>query len=854
MKSEVAAAELVQPTTMLSQSAGPASGQEPCPSEAADSESAAKYLFKLSRDVILSLDRTGNILCINQRGIELSGYSETELRGVSISEFLIFPEDRRAVDQLLQDLVQGKAREYEVRWKTKHGTVIHFDGVSVPRLSDSGEFLSTLCTLRDVTGRKCAEEKLRKSEEKYRDLIEISPDAIYVVDANGVCVLGNRAGAELLGIPQDQLVGTPVTDTYLEEERTLFRDRLVQLIAGGTLRFERKFVRKNGDTLPVEVSVTAIRGGYFQAILRDISERKRSEALLAGEKRLLEMIATGVALKDILNALCLIIEEQRSGTLVSALLLNPDGVHLDCIAGPSLPKDWTQQMENLPIGPCAGSCGTAAYRGSPVIVSDIATDPLWDVPEHRASALKHGLRASWSNPVVSSGGKVLGTFCMYYRETRNPTSQDFELIDLATHLVRIAIERDRAEKALRASEQVARGQVEALTYSLDVLATAPAPDRFLGQMLSSIGRLLDAQSVILWLLDESKDSLVLRAWAEGTNFAKADPEHPFIKNPSSWKEDPGLRELFFSGAPVACEDVDHDPYTSSELRDYLKAGGTKKFLRIPTLVGGRVRGFIGVRHGERSPYRPEEIELAQALAHQAMLAIQLNEFADQSRQSAILEERNRMAREIHDTLAQGFTGVIVQLESAEDAIGCCRRKEADEHLQRAMGLARRSLSEARRSVHALRPQALQRGNFWEGLKRIIKNTTAGTGLHTAFNLEGELRDLPQHWQENLLRIGQEGLTNALRYAHPRNFEARLSSDEKQLRLELRDDGDGFDVRDQHDGFGLAGMRERTEQMGGTLKITTARGKGTKIVVTLPYDGEAVPSGNGDFEHVKTAHP
>jgi PAS domain S-box-containing protein len=854
MKSEVAAAELVQPTTMLSQSAGPASGQEPCPSEAADSESAAKYLFKLSRDVILSLDRTGNILCINQRGIELSGYSETELRGVSISEFLIFPEDRRAVDQLLQDLVQGKAREYEVRWKTKHGTVIHFDGVSVPRLSDSGEFLSTLCTLRDVTGRKCAEEKLRKSEEKYRDLIEISPDAIYVVDANGVCVLGNRAGAELLGIPQDQLVGTPVTDTYLEEERTLFRDRLVQLIAGGTLRFERKFVRKNGDTLPVEVSVTAIRGGYFQAILRDISERKRSEALLAGEKRLLEMIATGVALKDILNALCLIIEEQRSGTLVSALLLNPDGVHLDCIAGPSLPKDWTQQMENLPIGPCAGSCGTAAYRGSPVIVSDIATDPLWDVPEHRASALKHGLRASWSNPVVSSGGKVLGTFCMYYRETRSPTSQDFELIDLATHLVRIAIERDRAEKALRASEQVARGQVEALTYSLDVLATAPAPDRFLGQMLSSIGRLLDAQSVILWLLDESKDSLVLRAWAEGTNFAKADPEHPFIKNPSSWKEDPGLRELFFSGAPVACEDVDHDPYTSSELRDYLKAGGTKKFLRIPTLVGGRVRGFIGVRHGERSPYRPEEIELAQALAHQAMLAIQLNEFADQSRQSAILEERNRMAREIHDTLAQGFTGVIVQLESAEDAIGCCRRKEADEHLQRAMGLARRSLSEARRSVHALRPQALQRGNFWEGLKRIIKNTTAGTGLHTAFNLEGELRDLPQHWQENLLRIGQEGLTNALRYAHPRNFEARLSSDEKQLRLELRDDGDGFDVRDQHDGFGLAGMRERTEQMGGTLKITTARGKGTKIVVTLPYDGEAVPSGNGDFEHVKTAHP
>jgi PAS domain S-box-containing protein len=851
MKSAITAAEPVEFTTTPSPSGGLTARGEACP-RPNDDESAAKYLFKLSHDVILSLDRVGNILCINQRGVQLTGYSETELRGANVFELLLFPEDRQVARAMLADVLTGKAREYEVRWKTKDGAVIHFDGATVPRLSDAGEFLSTLCTLRDVTERKCAEERLRNSEEQYRDLIEISPDAIYVVDADGVCVLGNRAGAELAGIPENKLVGTPVTDTYLPEERYVFRERLEQLKTGGTLRFERNFVRKNGDIVPVEVSVTAIRGGYFQAILRDISERKRSEALLAGEKRLLEMIATGVALKEILNALCLIIEEQRAGTLASVLLLNADGVHLDCIAGPSLPKEWAQQMENLPIGPCAGSCGTAAYRGSPVIVSDIATDPLWDVPEHRTSALKHGLRASWSNPVLSSAGRVLGTFCMYYRETRSPNSQDLELIGLATDLVRIAIERDRTEEALRASEQVARGQVEALTYSLDVLATAPAPDKFLGQMLSTIGRLLKAQSVILWLLDETNDSLVLRAWAEGTNFAKADPQHPFIKNPSSWKEDPGLRELFFSGAPVACEDVETDPFTSNDLREYLKSGGTKKFLRIPTLVGGRVKGFIGVRHGDRPPYRPEEIELAQALAHQAMLAIRLNEFAERSRQAAVLEERNRLARDIHDTLAQGFTGVIVQLEAADDAIACCRRQEANEHLQRASELARRSLTEARRSVHALRPRALQKENFWEALRGIIKTTTAGTTVHTTFNLTGELRDLPHHWQENLLHIGQEALTNALKYAHSRKFETLLSFNTNELRLEFRDDGDGFELEDQHDGFGLAGMRERSGQMGGTLKITSARGKGTKIALTLPYNhDESAPARNDRLQAVGT---
>src|SRR5213593_2483669 len=837
MKSEVTAAEPIQ-STALPSSGGLRPRAEACPA-ADDGESAAKYLFKLSHDVILSLDRVGNILCINQRGVQLSGYSEAELRGANVFDLLLFPEDRRFAREMLEDLLGGKARQYQVRWRTKDGALVHFDGASVPRLSAAGQFLSTLCTLRDVTERKCAEEKLRKSEEKYRDLIEISPDAIYVVDANGICVLGNRASAELAGVPQDELVGTPVADTYLPEERHLFRERLDKLKTGRTIRFERKFVRKNGEIVPVEVSVSAIRGGYFQAILRDISERKKAEALLAAEKRVLEMIATGVALKEILNALCLFIEEQRSGTLASVLLLNPDGVHLNSVAGPSLPREWTEQMETLPIGPCAGSCGTAAYRGSQVIVSDIAADPLWDVPEHRAAALKHGLRASWSNPVLSSKGKVLGTFCMYYREPRIPTSQDFELIELATHLVWVAIERDRAQEALRASEQVARGQVEALTYSLDVLATAPAPDKFLGQMLSTIGRLLAAQSVILWLLDEANDSLVLRAAAQGTNFAAADPAHPFIRNPLLWKKDKVLQETVFTGAPVICEDVEDDPRVSSAIREYFKSKGTKKYLTIPTLVGGRVKGFIGIRHEARPRYRPEEIELAQALAHQAMLAIQLNEFAEQSRKAAILEERNRMARDIHDTLAQGFTGVIVQLEAVEDAIACCRRKEANQHLQRAGELARRSLNEARRSVHALRPQALEGGNFWDALKGLIKNTTAGTALHTTFSLRGKLRHLPLAWQENLLHIGQEALTNALKYAHPRNFETKLIFNTKELHLELRDDGDGFGVKERHDGVGLTGMRERVEQMGGELKITSSHGKGTKITVALPFNGESM---------------
>src|SRR5882762_5358643 len=398
-------------------------------------------------------------------------------------------------------------------------------------------------------------------------------------------------------------------------------------------------------------------------------------------------------------------------------------------------------------------------------------------------------------------------------------------------------ERKRAEEALRASEQVARGQVEALAQNLDILATAPAPQNLIGQMLSTIGRVLNAQSVALWLLDEPNGSLVLRATAEGENLGAADSAHPFITNPRSWKNDPWLQEMLM-GVPAAFEEVEDNPRVSSAARDYFRSKGTRNFLAIPTLVGGQVNGIISIRHGARPPYRPEEIELAQALAHQATFAVQLNQFAEQSQLAAVLGERNRMARDIHDTLAQGFTGVIVQLEAAEDAISCGHHKRADKHLHRAAGLARQSLSEARRSVHALRPDALERDNLWEALKGIIKSTTAGTALRTTCELRGKLPELPAIWQKNLLHIGQEALTNTLKYAHAQHFGARLICNARGVRLELRDNGAGFEIKDRQDGLGLTGMRERVEQMNGKLEITSARGKGTKVVAALSLTQES----------------
>jgi signal transduction histidine kinase len=185
--------------------------------------------------------------------------------------------------------------------------------------------------------------------------------------------------------------------------------------------------------------------------------------------------------------------------------------------------------------------------------------------------------------------------------------------------------------------------------------------------------------------------------------------------------------------------------------------------------------------------------------------------------------------------------VIVQLQAADDASAKGYKKDARDHLQSARELARHGLNEARRSVRALRPQALEKATFWEALKDLVKNATAGTPLQTDFQLRGEVRELSPGTEENLLHIGQEALTNTLKYAQATRFEMRLSFSAAEVRLDLRDNGIGFKVNNGHGGFGLIGMQERVQQIGGKLTIASSRNKGTKIIVALPYEEKIVLS-------------
>lgn len=233
---------------------------------------------------------------------------------------------------------------------------------------------------------------------------------------------------------------------------------------------------------------------------RILPAQEKEEDFRAGQSRILEMIAANAPLGEILKGLVLLIEAQLPEMLCSVLLLSDDGNHIRHGAAPSLPAEYVNAIDGEPIGPKHGSCGTAMYRGQPVIVSDILADPLWE--DYRDLASASCLRACWSTPIMSGRGKVLGSFAMYYREPRTPTGDEAALTNVATRIAGLAIEHQSAREIL-ARTQAALAQV---TQTATTGEAAAAVAHELNQPLTAIVNDADA---CLELFDKDEPDIAL---------------------------------------------------------------------------------------------------------------------------------------------------------------------------------------------------------------------------------------------------------------------------------------------------------------------------------------------------------
>lgn len=430
-----------------------------------------------------------------------------------------------------------------------------------------------------------------------------------------------------------------------------------------------------------------------------------------------------------------------------------------------------------------------------------------------------------------------------------PASRTAEA-ELATLRARLEKAREQAwrlgqeKKALelevtqrRLAEELAHRQSEMLIQSLGILASESNLDKFLGHVLQVTVDQFGGVGGTLWFPDQESGTARLHLeYLDSRVIPASESKHPAVRHPppvggEPFSTFPGDRAETY----VLSYEVSGMP---EENRAYIMSLGVRALLTVPMVLGRETVGWICIRSRRMDTKEMQsKIRVAEALASQATLAVQMARLAEQARQGAVLEERNRIARDIHDTLAQGFTGVVVNLEASSRALKKQSSELALEHINHARQLAQEGLAEARLSVRALRPESLQT-DFHLALEALARRVEETGVVHGHLGINGSRRPLPGDVEAELLRIAQESVTNVLKHAHASRVHLGIDYAPESVTLSIADDGSGFDTRARHEGFGLLGMRERAQRLGARLDIRSTPGAGTTMSVTVDLRTEA----------------
>ncbi len=543
------------------------------------------------------------------------------------------------------------------------------------------------------------------------------------------------------------------------------------------------------------------------------SDQQRSpEELSRLGETVLAMIMARDPLPRILGVLCTEIENQHAGLLCSVLLLDTDGVTLRGGAAPSLPQGYCQAIDGVRIGPSVGSCGTAAYRKQPVIVSDIASDPLW--AEFRHVALPYGLRACWSTPIATQDGTILGTFAVYYREPRTPDAQHLQIIAHATHLAGIAIEHDWAKIQLRAAEDRYRTLVErlpAITYIAEL--GADGPWHYVSPQIESIlgfsptEWLADPMS---WMNRIHKDDREIALAAE-RRFQKThelfQAEYRMFARDGRvlWFRDEAVTLHQMDGRPLMMQGVLYDITEHKRLEDQLRH--SQKMEAVGQLAGGVAHDFNNLlmliqAHNERlrgrfapgEPGHQDSLEIDGAVTRAASLIQQLLAFGRKQVLQTKVLDLNLVVTEVAKMLGRLITNHIELRVMLALEIGCVKA-DPGQIEQIILNLA----------VNA-------RDAMPQGGELVLETKNAQVGEAHARNRDG----VPPG-KYVMLAVTDTGVgMGSETQAHM--FEPFFTTKEP---------GKGT-------GLGLATVYGVVKQMDGSICVRSEPGKGTTFEIYLPY--------------------
>ena len=430
-----------------------------------------------------------------------------------------------------------------------------------------------------------------------------------------------------------------------------------------------------------------------------------------------------------------------------------------------------------------------------------------------------------------------------WQHVREFDSSIVSALEIAAGLVGAALHRERLLETVRvqreraAEERLSQlGRANALLReNLVRLARDPDPQDFVSNILLDATRQMDAAAAFAIGFDPAANHW--RCFVHVEN-GKAGPP-PF--QVTATQEETRIAEILKEfKEPVFYPLEPLDRLLWPGVADWHAREGHKSAYLLPLTYGdGASKGCIGLVFRQGEALNAERAELALAVAHQVTLCIGLKKLGMAAKNAAVLAERNRIGQEIHDGLAQGFTGILMQLGAAEEAMHeCARNSPLPAILTRIRDLAKDGLADARRSVMALRPDQTRRLGLELALKQLADRSTVDGRITCTFEGEGVLTGdgLVAERQHELLRIAQEAVSNAVRHAHPGSVRILLEEEARLWRLTVVDNGRGMTLLPElyaSQGYGLNNMRERAGAIGGEFRIESRPGEGTRIMVTLP---------------------
>jgi len=415
----------------------------------------------------------GTVLSVNQAVLDYHGISLQDVQKEDFRTRVYHPDDMKRLREERKEALKRPIQfEYEQRARGKDGKYRWFLVRYNPLLDDQGRIERWYATAFDIEDRKRAEcereqsqealrnalAEIQKSEAKLRQVIDAIPALAWCNLPDGPNEFLSKGWHEYTGLSHEESHGWGWQDAFHPEDLPPLMERWLEMLASEEPdEIEARLRRHDGVYHWFLIRAEPFRDESGKIVRwygtsTDIDDRKRAEALLAGEKRLLEMVASGCSLPRVLDALCRFVEDMAGRCYCSIYLIDPSGTKFHNAAAPSLPSSFNDPVEGAPVDRETGPCGMAACLKTQVIASDIASDSRWPASVFRPLALTHGLRSCWSTPILSLAGDVLGTFAIYQEEPASPTPLQQELIARFTYIASIAIERAQGEAALMRSE------------------------------------------------------------------------------------------------------------------------------------------------------------------------------------------------------------------------------------------------------------------------------------------------------------------------------------------------------------------------------------------------------------------